>query len=210
MVCHVCFASLKSQENNPVQTRIILASSSPFRKQLLDRLHLEFECIPPEIDETIAAGENAASYVCRLAEAKAAVLASQYPDAVIIGSDQCALLDEKILGKPGTHENALTQLQAAQGQTVVFHTGVCVMQLSNGFTEVEDVLFEVEFRRLREQQLEHYLQVEQPYQCAGSFKAEGYGSCLFSRMRGDDPSALIGLPLLKLIQMLESAGVEVV
>lgn len=210
MVCQVYFASLNSQENNPVQTRIILASSSPFRKQLLDRLHLDFECISPEIDETNAAGENAASYVCRLAEAKAATLANQYPDAVIIGSDQCALLDEKILGKPGTHENALTQLRAAQGKTVVFHTGVCVMQQSSGFTEVEDVLFEVEFRRLRDQQLEHYLRVEQPYQCAGSFKAEGYGSCLFSRMHGEDPSALIGLPLLKLIRMLENAGVEVV
>jgi septum formation protein len=120
------------------------------------------------------------------------------------------LLDAKILGKPGSHENALRQLREAQGKTVVFHTGVCVLNLSSGFCEVEDVPFEVDFRVLSDRQLEHYLRVEQPYQCAGSFKAEGYGSCLFSRMRGDDPSALIGLPLLSLIAMLESAGVEVV
>ena len=193
-----------------MRTKIILASSSPFRRQLLDRLQLAYESHAPDIDETINPGEDACAYVCRLAESKARHVAQNYPDAIVIGSDQCALLDAKILGKPGSHENALRQLREAQGKTVVFHTGVCVLNLSSGFCEVEDVPFEVDFRVLSDRQLEHYLRVEQPYQCAGSFKAEGYGSCLFSRMRGDDPSALIGLPLLSLIAMLESAGVEVV
>jgi septum formation protein len=193
-----------------VQTKIILASSSPFRRQLLDRLQLDYESHVPDIDETIKAGEDACTYVCRLAESKARHVARNYPEAVVIGSDQCALLDAGILGKPGSHENALRQLREAQGKTVVFHTGVCVLRLSTGFSAVEDVLSEVDFRVLSDRQLEHYLQVEQPYQCAGSFKAEGYGACLFDKMRGDDPSALIGLPLIRLIAMLESAGVEVI
>ena len=193
-----------------MQSKIILASSSPFRQQLLDRLHLAYETHAPGIDEAINPGESASDYVCRLAESKARQVAQHYPAATIIGSDQCALLETKILGKPGSHENALKQLREAQGKTVVFHTGLCVLNLSTGFRAVEDVLFEVEFRVLSDHQLEHYLHVEQPYQCAGSFKAEGYGSCLFNKMRGDDPTALIGLPLLRLIAMLESAGVEVV
>ncbi len=193
-----------------MQQNIILASSSPFRRELLNRLQLDFDCCAPDVDESVHKAEQALQYVRRLAVAKAAVVAEQNPQAIVIGSDQCALLDGQILGKPGSHENALQQLRRAQGKTVVFHTAVCVMQQSSGFSALEDEPFEVEFRQLADSQLEHYLQVEQPYQCAGSFKAEGYGSCLFQRMRGDDPSALIGLPLFKLIKMLESAGVEVV
>lgn len=193
-----------------MQKKLILASSSPFRKELLARLRLDFDCLAPDLDESILADEDALQYVRRLAEAKALVIAQQNPDAIVIGSDQCALLDGQILGKPGSHDNALKQLRQAQGKRVVFHTAVCVMQLSSGFCAVEDVPFEVEFRQLSDAQLEHYLRVEQPYQCAGSFKAEGYGSCLFKRMQGDDPSALIGLPLFKLIEMLEAAAVEVV
>ena len=193
-----------------MQTKIILASSSPFRKQLLDRLHLDYDCHSPNIDETIASDEDASSYVCRLARLKAEQVAMRYPEATVIGSDQCALLGEKILGKPESHENALQQLLAAQGKTMIFHTAICVLNLSTEFSAVEDVVFEVEFRNLSDQQLGHYLRVEQPYQCAGSFKAEGYGACLFNSMRGDDPTSLIGLPLLKLTRMLESAGVEVV
>jgi septum formation protein len=190
--------------------KLILASSSPFRKELLARLQLKFDCLAPDVDESILADEDALQYVRRLAEAKARIIAQQNPDAIVIGSDQCALFDGQILGKPGSHENALSQLRQAQGKRVVFHTAVCVLQLSSGFSTVEDVPFEVEFRQLSDHQLEHYLRVEEPYQCAGSFKAEGYGSCLFRRMHGDDPSALIGLPLFKLIEMLEAAGVEVV
>jgi len=193
-----------------LQVEIILASGSPYRKQLLERLHLGFACNAPNVDEAVHDGEAAEDYVRRLAGAKARAVAESHPAAVVIGSDQCAVLDGRILGKPGSHENALRQLRDAQGKTVVFHTAVCVMRLADDFCQLESVPFEVEFRRLADRQLEHYLRVEQPYQCAGSFKSEGYGACLFRRMRGDDPTALIGLPLLTLTTMLESAGVEVV
>lgn len=193
-----------------MQTKIILASSSPYRRQLLDRLHLDYECHSPDVDESVERGEQAVDYVCRLAQAKARSVAQNHPQAVVIGSDQCALLGDEILGKPGSHARALDQLRRAQGKTVVFHTAVCVVNLARDFCLVEDVPFEVEFRSLSDPQLEHYLQVEQPYDCAGSFKAEGYGACLFKALRGDDPNALIGLPLLKLTTMLESAGIEVV
>jgi len=193
-----------------LQAPIILASSSIFRKSLLERLHLSFECHSPEIDESLLPCESASSYVCRLAEAKAQAVADKFPDAVIIGSDQCALLDDEILGKPGSHENALRQLKAAQGKTVVFHTGICVFQQTTGFCEIDDILFQVKFRQLGDTQLEHYLQIEQPYQCAGAFKSEGYGVCLFNQMQGDDPTALIGLPLIRLTRMLEKAGIKVI
>jgi septum formation protein len=193
-----------------LQHRIILASGSRYRKQLLERLHLAFECRSPDIDEAVQDGELADAYVRRLAESKARVIARQHPQAVVIGSDQCAVLDGRILGKPGSHENALRQLRAAQGRTVIFHTAVCVMRLADDFRRLEVVPFEVDFRHLADNQLEHYLRVEQPYQCAGSFKSEGYGACLFTRMRGDDPTALIGLPLLQLTTMLEAAGIRVV
>ena len=189
---------------------IILASSSAFRKSLLDRLHLSFECHSPDLDESPLQNESASTYVCRLAEAKARAIADKFPDAVVIGSDQCALLDDQILGKPGSHDNALEQLKSAQGKTVVFHTGVCVLQLTTGFSEVDDILFQVKFRQLSDAQLGHYLQVEQPYECAGAFKSEGYGVSLFSEMQGDDPTALIGLPLIRLTGMLENAGVKVI
>ena len=197
-------------ESESLQDRIILASSSPFRRQLLERLHLEFECRAPEIDESVKPGEAPVDYVCRLARDKAAVVARTEPQAIVIGSDQCAVLDGAILGKPGSHENAMIQLQNARGRIVRFHTALCVMRNSSGFEAVEEVPFEVEFRELSDSQLEHYLRVEQPYQCAGSFKSEGYGACLFRRLSGDDPSALIGLPLLRLTALLERAGIEVV
>ena len=134
--------------NTTLQRNIILASSSPFRRELLARLQLDFESRAPEVDESILEGEDAIRYVRRLAESKAQVIARQHPDAIVIGSDQCALLDGQILGKPGSHQNALQQLRQAQGKNVVFHTAVCVMQLSSGFNAVEEVPFEVEFRRL--------------------------------------------------------------
>ena len=193
-----------------MQAPVILASSSPFRKSLLERLQLSFECYSPDIDEALQPGEPASSYVCRLAEAKARIVADKFPDAVVIGSDQCALLADQILGKPGSHSNALKQLKATQGKTVVFHTGICVLQKTTGFSEVDDILFQVKFRQLSDAQLEHYLLVEQPYQCAGAFKSEGYGVSLFSQMQGDDPTALIGLPLIRLTGMLEKAGIEVI
>jgi len=193
-----------------LHTPIILASSSPFRKALLERLNLPFECHAPEIDESRQDGECAEAYVCRLAEQKAHAVSLKFPDAVVIGSDQCALLEDRILGKPGNHENALMQLRAAQGKSVIFHTGLCAMQASTGFSEIDDIQFQVKFRHLNDQQLNHYLEVEQPYQCAGSFKSEGFGVVLFDRMHGDDPAALIGLPLIRLVRMLEKAGITVI
>lgn len=193
-----------------MQAPIILASSSVFRKELLERLNLPFECHSPEVDESVQSGECAEAYVCRLARQKAQTIANKYPQAVIIGSDQCALLEDQILGKPGDHNNALKQLKAAQGKSVMFHTGLCVMQASTGFSETADIPFQVRFRNLSDQQLNHYLEIEQPYQCAGSFKSEGYGAALFDYMQGDDPTALIGLPLIRLVSMLENAGITVI
>lgn len=188
---------------------IILASSSPFRKSLLERLQISFTCLSPDIDESRYQDEGAEDYVKRLAHQKALAIARLHPDAVVIGSDQCALLDSEILGKPGTHDRALEQLMNAQGKTVIFHTGLCVLQQSQGFCELDDVLFEVDFRQLNKDQLEHYLHVEQPYNCAGSFKSEDYGITLFKDLRGNDPTALIGLPLIRLTHMLEAAGIAV-
>jgi len=191
-------------------SQIILASSSEFRRALFQRLHLPFTSSAPDIDESHNEQESASDYVRRLSREKALAVAVNNSDAIVIGSDQCAVLDDKILGKPGTHANALKQLRKAQGRTVRFHTGLCVLFQPEGFVEVDDIVFEVDFRQLNDRQLEHYLRIEQPYQCAGSFKSEGYGISLFQRLRGDDPTALIGLPLIRLVQMLEKIGVEVV
>jgi len=193
-----------------MQPKIILASSSPFRKELLNRLNLDFECHSPNIDESQLVDETATDYVCRLAKQKAQAISKDHPNSIVIGSDQCALRDDQILGKPGNHANAMQQLKAAQGKTVVFHTGLCVLHDDANFIEVDEVLYKVKFRTLSDAQLSHYLTVEQPYQCAGSFKSEGYGSCLFSAMEGNDPSALIGLPLIRLVSMLENADFAVV
>ena len=189
---------------------IILASSSPYRRQLLERLHLEFRSVSPDIDETPRSGEDANAYVRRLAEAKARAVARTYPEAVVIGSDQCALLDDTILGKPGDFDNAMRQLRAANGRSVWYHTGLCVVCEADGFCQVDAVPYEVVFRRLAERQLARYLRREQPYQCAGAIKSEGYAVALFSALRGDDPSALIGLPLIRLTGMLEAAGITVI
>ncbi len=189
---------------------LILASSSPFRKELLSRLHLPFDTVSPDIDETRMNDESAEQYVRRLALEKAQVVAQNNVDSVIIGSDQCAYLNGQILGKPGTHENAIKQLQQARGQEVIFYTGLCVMQLSSGFSQVDCIQYRVGFRELTDQQIEHYLITEKPYNCAGSFKSEAYGISLFSYMSGDDPTSIIGLPLIRLISMLEAVDVKVV
>lgn len=192
------------------QKSLILASSSPYRKELLARLQLPFTSASPDIDESHQAHESATEYVSRLAREKAAEVAKSHVDAVVIGSDQCAYLDGKILGKPGNHATALQQLHQARGNEVVFYTGLCVMHQKSGFSDVDCIEYRVGFRQLSDAQLEHYLAVEQPYNCAGSFKSEGYGISLFSYMSGDDPTAIIGLPLIRLVSMLEAAGVKVV
>lgn len=193
--------------NNP---SLILASSSPFRQALLQRLNLPFQAISPDIDESSQPDESAIDYVTRLARKKARVIAEQHPQSVVIGSDQCAWLDGEILGKPGNHENALQQLHNAQGKEVVFFTGLSVQCLASNSELVDCVEFRVGFRKLGNEKLEHYLLTEKPYNCAGSFKSEGYGITLFSYMSGDDPTALIGLPLISLTSMLEQAGIQVI
>ena len=189
--------------------KLILGSSSPFRRELLDRLGLDYECNSPEIDESRLEGETAEAMVLRLAEAKARAVAKRHPDALIIGSDQVAVLGEKILGKPGTHDKAFEQLRAASGQRVIFQTGLCLYDSRSNTAQLDRVPFAVQFRHLSDEQIEHYLQRERPYNCAGSFKSEGLGIALFERMQGEDPNALIGLPLIQLVSMLETAGVQV-
>ena len=189
--------------------RLILASTSTFRRDLLARLALPFMAQAPEVDETRLPGETAPELVARLAERKAAAVARQEPAALIIGSDQVAVLDGAIIGKPGDHQRAAAQLQQASGRTVVFHTGLCLLDSANGERQIAVEEFRVAFRVLTPAMIERYLRREQPYQCAGSFKSEGLGIALFERLEGDDPTSLIGLPLIRLTRMLEAAGVTV-
>lgn len=191
-------------------TSIVLASSSPFRQDLLKRLHLSFESLSPDIDEQQQDNEQPEQYVKRLSREKTLKIAEQRPLSTIIGSDQCAYLNGEILGKPGSREAAIKQLKTASGNEVKFYTGVCVLNPQQGFERVECVEFAVGFRKLNEHQIIHYLETEQPYNCAGSFKSEAYGITLFEYMRGDDPTALVGLPLIRLTRMLEEAGITVV
>jgi septum formation protein len=189
--------------------RLVLASTSPFRRELLTRLGLPFTIQAPEVDETRLLGEEAPVLVARLAEQKARAIAPSAPAALIIGSDQVAVLDGDIIGKPGDHRRAVAQLQQASGRTVRFYTGVCLLDSASGQCQVAVEEFRVVFRPLTATMIEGYLQREQPYQCAGSFKSEGLGIALFERLEGDDPTGLIGLPLIRLTRMLEAAGVAV-
>lgn len=193
----------------PEGRRLILASTSPFRRELLARLGLPFAVRPPEVDETRQPGEEAPALVARLAEWKAQAIARQEPAALVIGSDQAAVLDGEIVGKPGDHEQAAAQLRRASGRTVTFYTGLCLLDSASNQRQVTVEVFQVAFRRLTAEMIEGYLRREQPYQCAGSFKSEGLGIALFERLEGDDPTSLIGLPLIRLTRMLEAAGVAV-
>ena len=187
-------------------TTLVLASSSSYRRELLARLQLPFITAAPDIDESRLADESAKAMVARLAQQKAAALVTQYPQALIIGSDQCAVLGEQILGKPLTHAQARQQLQASSGRTVEFLTGLCLLDSQTQSFQLEVIPFYVEFRELQAAEIENYLLREQPYDCAGSFKSEGLGISLFNRMQGDDPTALIGLPLIRLAAMLRKQG----
>ncbi len=191
-------------------TKIVLASTSPFRRELLGKLGLPFESASPDIDESAHPGETPEQLVARLAEEKARAVAAKHPQALIIGSDQVAVNDGEILGKPGGHEKAQEQLRAASGKTVCFLTGLCLYNSATGHAQVVVEPFEVVFRPLDEAQIENYLRAEQPYNCAGSFKSEGLGIALFERLNGDDPNSLIGLPLIRLIRMLEQEGVNTI
>lgn len=190
------------------QKAIILASSSPYRRELLERLGLPFIAESPDIDESPHSEESPRELVMRLAESKARALAQRYPAALIIGSDQVAVLGDRILGKPGNRENAIAQLSQCNGKRLVFHTGLCLLDAATGKAQVDDVLFEVKFRTLTAGQIERYVDADQPYHSAGSFKAESRGITLFEYLRGDDPNALIGLPLIRLTQMLANTGVD--
>jgi septum formation protein len=190
-------------------TTLVLASTSPYRKLLLERLGLPFETASPDVDETALTNETPEALVARLAEAKARAIASHYPNALIIGSDQVAVLDGAILGKPGDHATATQQLRNASGRQINFLTGLCLLNTDTQQAQVKVVPFSVTFRNLKESQIQHYLNVEKPYDCAGSFKSEGFGIGLFECLEGQDPNALIGLPLIELITMLLAEGVDV-
>jgi len=190
--------------------KLVLASSSPFRKALLDKLHLQFETDSPNIDETPLNSESIESMVMRLSEGKAKALSSKYPDALIIGSDQSAALKGKVLHKPGSYEVAFEQLKAASGQTITFYTGLCLFNSKSGHSETICEPFIVKFRELTDVEIENYLKREEPYNCAGSFKSEALGISLFESMRGDDPNTLIGLPLIQLCRMLKENGMPVI
>ncbi|MCW9048081.1 MAG: Maf family nucleotide pyrophosphatase [Gammaproteobacteria bacterium] len=190
--------------------KLVLASSSPFRKVLLDKLDLQFTTDSPDIDETPLVNESIETMVKRLSEAKARALVEDHPESLIIGSDQSAALNDKVLHKPGTYEVALEQLKAASGQSITFYTGLCLLNSSTGKAETICEPYIVKFRKLSESEIENYLKKEQPYNCAGSFKSEALGISLFESMQGTDPNTLIGLPLIQLCRMLKENGMAVI
>ncbi len=193
----------------PPHRTLVLASTSPFRSELLQRLGVPFETFAPQVDESHRPGESAAQLVRRLSEAKARAAAGVFPDALIIGSDQVAVCGDDILGKPGSHDNARRQLARLAGQRVSFLTGLCLFDARNASLRLDLVPYHVRFRALTQAQIDRYLRAEQPYNCAGSFKSEGLGISLFEAMEGEDPSALIGLPLIRLVSWLNEAGIAI-
>jgi septum formation protein len=188
---------------------IVLASSSPYRRQLLERLRVPFDTVAPAVDETLRAGETPLQSALRLALLKATTVGLRHPEAIVIGSDQVAELDGFALGKPGGHDDALQQLLAMQGRTVLFHTALAVLRRADERVDTDCVDTWVRFRRLPPDALEAYLRLEQPYDCAGSAKIESLGICLVESVRSDDPTALIGLPLISLTTTLAGYGVAV-
>jgi len=188
--------------------KLLLASSSKYRRSLLEKLHLKFECASPDIDETPQQGESPQAYVERLSIEKAKALAAQYPDYLIIGSDQCAVLNGEIIGKSHTTENAFKQLKNSSGQKVSFLTGLCLYDASEGSYQSLVEPFHVHFRELTDEQIHSYIRLEQPLDCAGSFKSEGLGICLFEKLEGRDPNALVGLPLIALTDLLNKQGIQ--
>ena len=188
---------------------IVLASSSSYRRELLTRLQLPFTCHSPDIDETPQANESAQALVQRLALSKARALAQHYPQHIIIGSDQVAVLDGKIIGKPLHAEGATQQLSAASGRSLVFLTGLAVIDTRAQIEQVDLVPFTVHFRTLNAAQIQRYIAAEQPFDCAGSFKSEGLGVSLFQATEGSDATSLVGLPLIRLCDMLNVCGIAV-
>jgi septum formation protein len=192
-------------ENRP----LVLGSSSRYRRELLSRLHLPFTVELPDVDETPRTGESPEGLALRLALEKARSVAARFPHAVVIGSDQVADLAGEPLGKPGTHDRAVAQLRQMRGETVVFQTAVAVVCAQSGFEEVDLAPVKVRFRRLTDAEIESYLLAEQPYDCAGSARSEGLGIALLEAIHSDDPTALVGLPLIRTCRMLRAAGLKV-
>jgi septum formation protein len=186
---------------------LILGSTSRYRRELLARLKIPFELASPDVDETPQAGEAPSRLALRLALAKARAVATNFPEAVVIGSDQVADLNGLPLGKPGSHERAVAQLRQMRGQTVIFQTAIAVVCLQSGFEQVELAAVKVKFRPLGDDEIDHYLRTEQPYDCAGSAKSEGLGIALLESIDSDDPTALVGLPLIRTCRMLRAAGI---
>ena len=192
----------------PAAPRLILASTSRYRRELLARLRLPFEVDNPGVDEAAQPGEAPSAVAARLALAKARAVAARHPGAVVIGSDQVAELDGQAIGKPHTHQRAVQQLRTMSGKRVTFHTAVAVVRADRGFAEVRMAPVQVQFRRLADADIEHYLRTEQPYDCAGSAKCETLGIALLEAIDSDDPTALVGLPLIRTCALLREAGID--
>lgn len=193
-----------------MEFELILASSSVYRRELLTRLQIPFTCISPEVDETPLAHELPQQTALRLAQVKARKIAETNPNALIIGCDQVATLDNMQLGKPLNHSNATHQLRTMRGREVIFHSAMCLYNAATKNMQAEVIPYVVKFRHLTDAQIENYLLKEQPYHCAGSAKSEGLGIAIIEKMTGEDPNALIGLPLIALINMLHNEGVTVI
>ena len=189
--------------------KLILASTSPFRKTILEKLGVAFATVSPDIDETALSNETPQQLVERLSIAKAKAVADKVKDALVIGSDQVSVINNEIIGKPHTYENAVKQLKNASGKTVTFYTGLCLYNSTTQQYQSEVVPFDVVFRDLNDQLIENYLRKEEPYNCAGSFKSEALGIVLFEKLEGEDPNTLMGLPLIRLIKMLEKENFPV-
>lgn len=189
---------------------LVLASQSPYRAAQLKQLRLPFTTFKPNIDELPQPNESPTELVQRLAREKAATALSAFPNAIVIGSDQVAVFEGEIIGKPGNYDNAFAQLNRFSGKTIEFLTGVCVLDTATGVFDIRVAPFSVSFRVLSSSQIHNYLKLDQPYDCAGSFKAESLGVALFTKMTGDDINALIGLPLIELVDMLHNAGIAVI
>ena len=188
--------------------QLVLASSSSYRKKLLQKLGLDFDTTSPDVDESPLEDESPQQLVMRLAETKAKAVAKTCPNALIIGSDQVAVLNDEILGKPGDFSNAVTQLMAASGKTVEFKTGLCLYNSETRHGQTVCESYSVVFRKLKEESIKNYVRAEKPYDCAGSFKSEGLGITLFEKLLGDDPNTLVGLPLISLVRLLEKEGIH--
>lgn len=200
-------ASLSNESLSGRRHSLVLASTSPYRRELLARLRLPFDVVSPDVDEKALAGEAPEQTALRLSEAKARAAAERYPTALIIGSDQVAHIGSRTYGKPMTHANAVLQLTEMSGRTIVFSTGLCLLDAATGRADLRLVDTTVSFRELSAARIENYLRLEQPYNCAGSAKSEGLGISLIARIDGDDPNALVGLPLIALCDLLALHGV---